>query len=157
MKKLIYILFLSYAFFACSNSSSLPDLDLMSKGIPLKLKAPEDAEVSSKDMGVFKDVTIKSGDDFYIQITGGQKFMNDEKARKEEELKTIKSLVNFSRVVQEDDNGFVFEKKRGDDLSYDFRRVRIQGEEEYIFQAGLIGKYTLEAAQTMYEATSRAK
>lgn len=155
MKKIIYILLLSCAFFACSNNSTLPELDLMSKGIPLKLKAPEDAVVTSKDMGVFKDVTIKSGDDFYIQITGGQKFQNDEKARKEEELNATKRLVNFSRVVQEDDNGFLYEKKRGDDLSYDFRRIRIQGEEEYVFQCGLIGIFTLEAAQKMFEATAR--
>ncbi len=151
----MYILFLGCILIACDNSSQLPELDLMSKGIPLKLRAPEGAEVSSKDMGVFKDVTIRNGEDFYIQITGGQKFQNDEKLRKDEELKTIQSLANFSRIVQEDDNGFVFEKKRGDDLSYDFRRIRIQGEEEYVFQAGLIGKFSLEAVQQMFEATAR--
>ena len=155
MKKITYILFLAIFMFSCTNTGGLPDLDLMSKGIPLKLKAPADAEVKTKDMGVFKDITIESGDDFYIQITGGQKFLNDEKARKTEELNSIKNLNDFSRVVREDDNGFVFEKKRGDNLSYDFRRVRIQGDDEYVFQAGLRGKFTLEAVDKMYDATAR--
>jgi len=155
MKHLLYILGFAFICMACSNTSNLPDLDLMSKGIPLKIKAPENAIVAAKDMGIFKDVTIRTEDGFYLQITAGTKFQNDEAARKSEELNTIKQLNNFSRIVAEDENGFLFEKKQGDDLSYDFRRIRIQGDDEYLFQTGLIGKFTLEQVETMFEATKR--
>ena len=135
-----------------SPASNLQDLDLMSENIPLKIKAPADVSVKKKDMGVFKDITIKNNDDFYIQITAGQVYNNDEKARKLEELESVKDLVSFSRIVQEDQSGFIFEKKKGDNLTYDFRRVKIQGDQEYLFQTGLIGSFSLEEVELMFDA-----
>ena len=135
-----------------SPASNLQDLDLMSENIPLKIKAPADVSVKKKDMGVFQDITIKNNDDFYIQITAGQVYNNDEKARKLEELESVKDLVSFSRIVQEDQSGFIFEKKKGDNLTYDFRRVKIQGDQEYLFQTGLIGSFSLEEVELMFDA-----
>lgn len=155
MKKyIIVLLVLVLTGLSCSSpTSKLSDLDLMSKGIPLKLKAPEDADVRTKDMGIFKDITVRKGDSFYLQITGGQKFNENEKAYKVDELSTIKLTSSFSRVIKEDDNGFIYEKKKGDKLTYDFRRIKIQGDEEYLFQTGLIGNFALEDVELMYAAT----
>jgi len=46
----------------------LPTLDLLSQGLPLKIKAPEDVVVASSDLGIMKDVTVKNEEGFSIQI-----------------------------------------------------------------------------------------
>lgn len=138
---------------ACkSPASGLEDLDLMSEGIPIKIKAPAGATVKKKDMGIFQDITIKDDTDFYVQITAGPVYINDENGRMKEEMESIKQLISFSRIIKEEDQGFIFERKKGDELTYDFRRIKIQGETEYLFQAGLVGKYDLESVELMYDA-----
>lgn len=139
--------------FSCkSPSNNLAELDLMSEGIPLKIKAPKDAAIKQKDMGIFKDITVKAADNFYLQITSGSIFNADKKARIAEELKNVKELNVFSRVVKEAGHGFIFEKKIGDKLSYDFRSIKNVGENEYLFQSGLIGTFTLEEVELMFDA-----
>ena len=54
--------------FSCQQSTELPELDLLKYGLAIKINAPEDAEVEANDMGIAKDVSVKSGSDFYIQI-----------------------------------------------------------------------------------------
>lgn len=138
---------------ACNSlASELQELDLMSEGIPIKIKAPAEAKVKKKDMGLFQDITIKDGEDFYVQITAGQLYNNDAQARKTEELQAIKQLISFSRIIEEDEQGFIFERKKGDELTYDFRRIKIQGETEYLFQTGLVGNFDLESVELMYDA-----
>ena len=69
------------------------------------------------------------------------------------ELKSdIQKLSFFSKIMEEEDQGFIFEKTLGEDKTYDFRYVRIQGDNEYVFQTGLMGKFTLEQVKDMYEA-----
>lgn len=152
MKRIIFILCALVILSCKSPADSLSDFDLMSEGIPLKIKAPEGAVVKQKDMGIFKDITVRAGERFYLQITSGQAMNRDMKARKNEELASIKELNVFSRVIKEEDRGFIFEKKKGDDLSYDFRSLKLVGENEYLFQSGLIGKFTLEEVELMYDA-----
>lgn len=149
-----YILFLfTFLLFACgSPADSLKELDLMKEGVPLKIKAPEDAEVKQMDMGIFKDITVRKGEDFYIQITAAQVLNSDLKARKEEELSTVKSLDTFSKIVKEEERGFIFEKKKGDAMVYDFRSVKFVGDNEYLFQSGLIGSFELEEVEVMFDA-----
>jgi hypothetical protein len=152
MTKYILILF-SILLFSCgSPADALEELDLMKEGVPLKIKAPEDAIVKQKDMGIFKDITVRKGDDFYIQITGAQKFNDDLSARKAEELSTVKGFDTFSKIIQEDERGFIFEKKKGDSMVYDFRSVKFVGDNEYLFQSGLIGSFALEQVEVMYDA-----
>ena len=59
----------------------------------------------------------------------------------------------FSKIVEEDEKGFIFEKKYSEDrISYDFRYVRLQGDKEFVFQTGLLGQFDLEEVKRMYEA-----
>lgn len=155
MRKIIVLFVAITVLLSCgSPAAELPDLDLMSEGIPLKIKAPKDAKVKKKDLGVFKDITIKNDDKFYIQITAGQAYDSSAKVRKNEELESIKEQTNFSRIIKEDDTGFIYEKKVGDVLSYDFRELKIQGDTEYLFQTGLIGSFSLEEVELMFDAVN---
>ena len=143
---------------ACNNSNStsgLIDLDLMSSGMPIKIKAPECSVVKSDDMGLVKEITVKSEDNYYIQILSGQAYSNDLKVLKERQKGDAISNKFFSTIIEEDDNGFIFEKKypeMDDRITYDFRYIKLQGDYQYTFQAGLMSQFTLEQAKTMYKS-----
>ena len=65
----------------------------------------------------------------------------------------VKNSPFFSEIIKEDDNGFIFKKTISEDrINYDFRYVKIQGDKEYVFQTGLIGQFTLDDVEMMYEA-----
>lgn len=129
------------------------DLDLLSHGIPIKIKAPAGAEVKVDDMGIVKDITVRADDSFSLQIIEGTSYLaNLSEVVSKQKADAIASRT-FSEIVEEDDHGFIFQKKYSEDRSsYDFRYVRLQGDKEYIFQTGLLGQYTLEQVQEMYKA-----
>jgi len=129
------------------------DLDLMSYGLPIKIKAPKGAEVESDNLGFIQDVRIKGDENFYVQIMGGTATTTDIASIKSEYLTSLKNDKYFSKIVEEDEAGFIYEKDLGDgNLNYDFRYIRVQGDKEYIFQRGLVGKYSIEDIKKMYSA-----
>ena len=152
MYKYFFVL-LAFLVIGCQSESGMPDLDLLKHGLGIKIKAPEGASVKVNDMGIAKDVSVTSGTDFYIQILNSNAVDYDAKNLKIQELASLQKKDYFSKLIQEDDYGFIFEKQFGEDkLNYDFRYFKIQGDQEYKFQVGLIGDYTEEDVRNMYEA-----
>ena len=130
--------------------SNYPDFDLMSYGLPIKIKAPTDADVKMSDMLLMKDVTVKK-DGYDMQIFASEIMTLDVAKIKEEQLGSVKSKASFSKVIQDDVNGFIYEKFRSDStLNYDFRHIRVQGDQQYIFQTGLVGKFSEKEVRDMY-------
>lgn len=139
---------------SCKNDSKskYPILDLLSHGFPIEIHAPEGAEVKVTDLGVMKDVTVKK-DDYYVQIFSSE-------ATELDASKVVDRLKNeaqnedgfFSKMILEEPNGFIFEKKIDDRINYDFRYVKIQGDNEYVYQTGLIGTYTEDQVRDMYNS-----
>jgi len=68
------------------------------------------------------------------------------------QMKLVKGDRYFSKVIEEYENGFIFEKKIDDNVNYDFRYVKLIGEDEYIYQTGMIGTYTEESVREMYNS-----
>lgn len=132
--------------------SKYPKLDLMEYGFPLEIYAPEGAEVTKSDLGVMSDITIKGDDGYYVQIFGSDATVVDVKSVAKNQLQDVKGTPFFSKVVEEYDDGFVFEKKIDDRINYDFRLVKILGDKEYIYQTGLVGTYTEEQVKDMMDA-----
>jgi len=142
--------------FSCKNADpteGFQTLDLMQDGLPIKIKAPEGAVVVSDNLGFIQDVTIKGDGNYYVQIQGGSATTFDAKVVKNNLLTDLKNAKYFSKIIEENETGFIYEKDLGgDNLNYDFRFVKIQGDKEYVFQRGLVGQYTLEEIKTMYNA-----
>ena len=125
----------------------------MSYGLPIKIKAPADAVVKSENLGFIQDVTVEGDNNFYIQIQGGTATTTNITSIKDEYLKNLKTGKYFSKIIEEEDAGFIYEKDLGNgNLNYDFRYIKVQGDKEYIFQRGLVGQYTIENIRTMYNA-----
>lgn len=144
------ILTITFLLFSCGGSTNTSRLDLMSHGLPIAINAPDSAEVVVDDLGIWKDVTVKHGDDYFIQILSSKATSLDINKLKSESLAEVKAGRFFSKIIQEDDAGFVFEKKIDEKINYDFRHFKIQGDSEYSFQTGLIGTFTEDQVRNMY-------
>ena len=152
MKK--FVLIIAAMICACSPPSpQLVELDLLVKGIPIKIMAPKGAAVNVDDLGIIKDVTVTDSLNYFVQIFSSKASTLDPRKVKEEQKEIVQDAPFFSKITQEDEHGFIYEKKIDEDhINYDFRFVRIQGDDEYLFQAGLGGGYDLPSVKTMYRA-----
>ena len=138
--------------FACGNQANKPTLDLMSYGLPITINAPIESVVAVDDLGVWKDVTVKHGDEYFVQILSSKATTIDINKLKLTALSEVKEGRFFSKIIQEDDAGFIFEKKIDDSINYDFRYFKIQGDHEYSFQTGLIGTFSEALVREMYSS-----
>ena len=154
--KMVLGLGLALFLVACNSGSSgndFPDLDLLSYGVPLKIKAPEGVKVTVDDMGIVQDITVKNDGNYNLQIIAGTAYLNNKAEVVNKQKADAIASPTFSKIIEEDENGFIFEKKYSEErISYDFRYVRMQGDKEYIFQTGLLGQFTLEEVKKMYTA-----
>lgn len=146
---------ISTLFISCKSSpvSDYQKLDLMKYGMPISIKAPADATVKKGDLGIMQDVEIKSGDHFYIQVFSNDVSTLDLAKLKADKISEVKEMTFFSKIIEEDDKGFIFEKKIDENnINFDFRRIKLQGDKVYTFQTGLIGRFTEEDVRNMYLA-----
>lgn len=155
MKHLALLAGFALLFFtACQeDASAWKETDLLAYGIPLTIDAPDSVQIESNDMvGSLQDVTVK-GEGYNVQIFASSAETNDVSQVKARQLESVKDLRYFSRVVEEEENGFIYEFLiEQDNPTYGFRYIVIQGDKEYIFQPGLSAMYNLEQAQQLYQA-----
>jgi len=147
---------------ACQNNtatSNLKSTDLLQYGIPITIMAPDSIAVKSGNLGFSQDVTIKGEEaGFDLQIFAYSATTMDINKVKEEQLAEIKSNRYFSKIIQEDPDGFLYEMALDStNLNYGFKYLRIQGDKEYTFQTAMVGTFSLEEAKGMYEAVKQKK
>ena len=145
---------------ACQNDQTLDWQEtslLACCQLPISVLAPDSADIKSSNFGeLFKDVTIKSGDDYFVQIYASEATTNDIAKIKSDQLKQVKEFPFFSKIVEEDENGFLYENIiDSTNINYGFRYVAVTGDKEYIFQPGLTGLFTEEQARRMYAAVQQ--
>ncbi len=138
-------------------SIELRAVDLLPHGVPLTIQAPPTARVKAMDWGVQKDITINDDDWYQLQI-----FYSTAQRRNPATLiREMKQLVEegryFSQFLVEEDAGFIFEVSIDSVINYDFRHIKIQGDREYSFQAGMSGMYTLPQIELLYRMAKEAK
>lgn len=145
--------------FACqkeSNASGLKPKSLLTWGVPLKIMAPDSLTVKKSKLGILEDITLSGHDEFKnynIQMFARNANTIDIAAAKKEQLEGAKGNPFFSKIVEEEENGFIFEKQLDSTrVNYDFRYIRIQGDREYVFQTSLIGSFSKEDVKMMYQA-----
>lgn len=131
--------------------------DMLQYGVPITIEIPDSAEVKVMDWGVQKDITIVGDDWFNLQVFSSRASTHDRKKLKGELLGTVQQGSYFSEVTLDEDDGFIFEMQIDTMLNYDFRHVKIQGDQEYIFQAGMSGTYSKAEAEKLYEISKAAK
>ncbi len=152
MRQILYFVAI-LIFTSCGESKPKTSaMDLLKYGMPISVSAPEGSIVESDDLGVMKDVSIKSGDDYFVQIFSGIATERDPKIVIAKLKEETKSDPYFSKIIQEDESGFIYEKKIDEEVDYDFRFVKVQGDTEFIFQTGLFGTFSEDQVRNMYNS-----
>ncbi|MDX1665724.1 MAG: hypothetical protein R3350_00760 [Saprospiraceae bacterium] len=150
----IAVVIISLAACQSEDRNNWRPYDLLPHGIPITILAPDSVKVQKVDLaGILNDVTLRGGEDYYIQIYASEAETNDLAKVKAQQLAEVKSNRYFSSIVSEDEDGFVYQTQiDSNTVNYGFRHIRLQGDMEYIFQTGLVGSFTREEAERMYEA-----
>lgn len=158
MKKTIFYLFIVILFAACASDAGsdkptkgYTKLDLLSQGVPFPISAPEGVKIETGEIGLYKNITVKK-EDYSIEILISEAVTTDLAKVMEEEKENVRSEGIFSKMVKEEPDGFIFETKIDENVNYDFRHIRIQGDKVYRFRGSLIGAFTLEQAENMYKS-----
>lgn len=153
-KVLIFLVAIALSFGSCKSdkSSSYPSKDLLKHGFAISIKAPEDAVIKSDDYGLMQELSIQKGEEYNIQIFKSMATTSNLKEALQGQKTLVKSDRYFSKVIEEYDNGFIFEKKIDDIINYDFRYVKVVGDNEYVYQTGMMGSYTEESVRAMYNS-----
>lgn len=146
---------------ACSTEST-PEwqpLDLMAYGAPIDIMAPDSADVKSGSLGgLMKDITVQKGEDFNLQILVSPITAANVAAMKSDEMSIVKSNRYFAEIIEETDNGFIYKTAiDSNNVYYGFRYLYQQGNNEFMIQQALGGKFTEEEAKKMYEAVVQNK
>lgn len=158
-KYLIFILSGFFLFCTCTTEpvQKWKELDLLSHGIPFSILAPDSANVVVTDFGkIVKDVTIKKGKDYSIQIFASDARIADIAKVKEAQVNEVKSNPYYSKIVEDFPNGFIYESKLDSTrINYGFKYVKLQGDKEYLISNGMIGSFTLDQVKQMYTAVEQ--
>lgn len=149
------ILCIAVSFFSCKGSplSNYEEMDLLSYGMPISIKAPVGATATKQDYGVILDVVVK-GDRYEVQIYSSNTRTLDINNIKQQKLSEVKLDRYFSKIIEEEDNGFIFEKDIDGNIRFDFRYIKVIGDKEFTFQKGLTGNFSESEIRSMYEAVS---
>lgn len=148
MKNIIPLLMLIFVVGACS-SDGLQTIDLQPHGANISIKAPAGVEIEQKPIGFRKELTIQE-DKFDVVLLIADDAPQTIAELKKSKLESIESSEIFSRIVQQDDNGFIFEVDLGSEKNYDFRYVFIKNNATYDFRRNFVGNFTLDEVKRMY-------
>ena len=153
---LLFILCLMVSSCQKDPQSELKPRSLLKWGVALTIMTPDSISVQKSKLGRSEDITINGYNDFSnykLQIFARTAVTIDMALVKKEQLEAAKGNPFFSKIVKEEDDGFIFEKQLDSTrVNYDFRYIRLQGDREYVFQTSLIGSFTREQVDLMYNA-----
>jgi len=144
------------ALMACTSAEpELPTLDLLQYGMPVSIKAPEDAEVKKASIAFRQELEITAEDNFRVVVAMDEAAVRDPQKIKEQRLTSAKEHRYFFRVVKDGPHGFIFENRiDSSNSTYGFTVVKVLGDKEYVFENARTGIYTLDQVKKMYDAVS---
>ncbi len=143
---------------SCGDSTSDPTKDmvetsLLSQGMPLVVLTPPNPIISKRDMRVQREVSIRKGKGFAVDVYESAAPTRDLAAIKSRLLFEIQGNPYFQKVIEDGDQGFIYQTAIDSSyINYGFRYFLVQGDNEYVFQSGLGTKFTEEEVRTMYDA-----
>lgn len=120
--------------------------------------APEKIGVVASDLTIMKDFVITDSAGFTLQIYESEARELDATKSINELKANVSGLETFSKMILEEPTGFIYERKIGEDyINYDFRHIKVRGDKQYLFQAGIAKQFTLDQVELMYKAVQDTK
>jgi hypothetical protein len=126
---------------------------LIEYGVPLKIMAPDSIEVRKSNLGGLQDITVKGPENFNLQIFASEVSSLNLSTLVSEQRNLVQEENYFRAFEEEWDAGFIYSMQiDSNTISYDFRHIRIQGDKQYIFQAGMLGNHSKEVIKSLVSA-----
>ena len=141
---------------ACNGTMNLVPTDLKQYGIPLTIMSPEGAKVVAEDLGGNIGLTIQK-DKFDVQVMAITIGAASAAAFIQEKKTELQGSDPTFKIIDEDEDGFVYETKNGEHATYNFSFVKFLGDKHYTFQTGFTALPTQAEAEEMYKAVRSAK
>ena len=146
-----------FSIIGCQPSPSVDykPKSLLQYGIPVTLLAPDSVTVEKEDWVVQQSISLRNADEkYFVQIWIRDASSYDLPTVKGEKLAEVKAEPGFSKLMQEDPDGFVFERRvDSNTVNYDFRFFQVKGDKEYTSQTDLTTElFSLDEVMAMYNA-----
>ncbi|MGK0387917.1 MAG: hypothetical protein ACI94Y_000644 [Maribacter sp.] len=137
------------------NGPALKPLNLLSYGFPITIMAPDSAKVEKSLGGIIEELTITGDGNYGVLVRSSMASITDVAKIKADELKMTKEYRYFSKILQEDPAGFLYETAiDSTNISYEFLYIKVQGDKEYQFRTPYTGSFTEKEAKRIYESLS---
>lgn len=148
--------------FSCQqdSASAYQPKSLLEYGVPVTVMAPDSVEVEKEDWIVQQSISLRNEKEgYFVQIWMRQAPTADISALKAEKMAAVKQEDGFSRIVQDDPDGFIFERAVDTaTVNFDFRYIQVKGDMEYTYQTDLTTElFSLEDVERMYQAVKEVK
>ncbi|MFZ1750633.1 MAG: hypothetical protein WAU01_10590 [Saprospiraceae bacterium] len=137
---------------SCKNNpkSHNKGTDLLKYGVPVVIQTPDDVVITKLGSGQLTDVSVRNDQGYDVQIFMTNAVSNDMTRLKREKKELIITNPYFSKIVEEYDEGFIYEiRNESNERSYDFNIVKISGNNEISFQCGNSKEFTESEVKKM--------
>ena len=150
------LLFLAGLLACGSDEPQYREIDLLEHGIALTIVGPDSVDITTGELGDTKDVQVKGGDQYHIQIFASEANTTDVQTVKEELKEAVRENPYFNEIVEDKPDGFIY-KTMVDSVNtnYGFRYVVLRGDREIVFQPALVGTFSLDEVKRMYRAVEQ--
>ncbi len=160
--KFLVLPLIAICFIACQTDKApeLKPLNLLSYGVPLTIMAPDSSDVKKDSgFGLIEEVTVTGPGNYGLLIQSSDAGNSGAKDIKEEQLSSVKAKNrNFSRIIEEDETGFLYELKfDSTNVNFQFFKAKVEGSKEYWFTTPYTGRYTEAEAKRVYDSLSEVK
>ena len=142
---------------ACSSDSASDwkEQDFMKHGLPVKFKAPDNVQVSKSNFSGSEEFKLTGSSDYGMNVMVLAATSSDASRVKSELESLVKEGKYFTRFVENESDGFIYQITVDSVHSvYGFRKVKIQGGKQVVFQNPYMSKLTEEQARKLYKAVS---
>ncbi|MBK6782812.1 MAG: hypothetical protein IPG79_02955 [Saprospiraceae bacterium] len=141
-------------FSGCESFGSKKDgkVSLHKYGIPVFIKVPDNVTFSKASSGKVQSLTITDSSDFNLQVLMSPTGYSQLKNLKLYHRDLVTNNPYFIKIVEDYDEGFIFELLINDVRVYDFRKVVLLGDKEIVFQAGPTCQCTEKNVMNMYSS-----
>ena len=129
------------------------ETDLMSHGLPLKIQAPSDLEVTRSLFSGNEEFKLSGSNGYGMNVLVLEATTDKESLVKSELESLVERGKYFNKFVQSEENGFVYQITIDSLHSvFGFRKVKIQGGKQYVFQNPYMSRLTEEEAMKLYNS-----
>ena len=151
----IGLVLIGLSWIACSSdpSAKWQETDLMQYGLPVKIKAPANIEVNRSPFSGSEEFQLSGPKNYGMTVLMLDATTPNTREVKAELEDLVKKGKYFSDFVISEDDGFVY-RIAIDSLHavYGFRKVKIQGGKQIIFQNPYMSKLSEEQALRLYQS-----